>query len=173
MKNDSLEFAWVIEKGDNGHSPRYRTLEQGLPTWTYNIDRAVLFFRREDAEKFAENDEDAWVITQLKRPLKKAKDPKVKCSNCNKTYRQTYSNKGFDCTGIVNETFRNCDVIRSCRRYDTGKTQLEDLSPEEALSIATGLLAAVHSWMKFTHKRPCAGCPDKECSHNDGQSSAS
>lgn len=93
------------------------------------------------------------------------KDPRTKCSNCNKTYRQSYSNKGFDCTGIVNETFRNCDVIRSCRRYDTGKTQLEDLSPEEALSIATGLLAAVHSWMKFTHKRPCANCPDKECGH--------
>jgi len=61
MKKDWV--AWLIENGGNGSELRYRTMEQGLPTWTTDPYKALHFCRREDAERFAEEDPDAWRIT--------------------------------------------------------------------------------------------------------------
>lgn len=62
--------AWLVE--DGGSEPRYRTMEQGLPIWTTDPLKALHFCRREDAALFAEEDEDAWRITEhlFQGPLK-------------------------------------------------------------------------------------------------------
>lgn len=57
------ETGWLVERGGNG-TPMYRTLEQGVPVWTADSLKALRFARREDAELFAAEDEDAWLITE-------------------------------------------------------------------------------------------------------------
>jgi hypothetical protein len=59
-----MEFGWLIENGKQGDELRYRNMEQGIPTWTADPNEALRFARRIDAEKFAEEDEDAWMIVQ-------------------------------------------------------------------------------------------------------------
>lgn len=57
-------FAWLIENGKQGGELRYRAMEQGIPTWTTSPHEALNFSRREDAERFAAEDEDAWRIVE-------------------------------------------------------------------------------------------------------------
>lgn len=57
------ETGWLVERGGNG-TPMYRTLEQGLPVWTPDSLKALRFARREDAELFAAEDDDAWLVTE-------------------------------------------------------------------------------------------------------------
>ncbi len=60
----STRFAWLIENGKQGDELRYRSMEQGTPTWTTSPHEALNFSRREDAERFASEDEDAWRIVE-------------------------------------------------------------------------------------------------------------
>ena len=60
----ATEYGWLIENGKQGDDLRYRNMEQGIPTWTADHNEAMRFARRVDAEKFAEEDEDAWRIVQ-------------------------------------------------------------------------------------------------------------
>lgn len=46
----------------NGDGSAYRTLEQGVPVWTPDREKALHFARRRDAELFCAEDEDAWHI---------------------------------------------------------------------------------------------------------------
>jgi hypothetical protein len=60
----SNEVGWLIENGKQGDELRYRNMEQGVTTWTADPNEALRFARRADAEKFAAEDEDAWLITE-------------------------------------------------------------------------------------------------------------
>lgn len=63
-KAETLEIGWLIENGKSGEELRYRTMEQGVVTWTPDHMKALRFARREDAEMFAEEDEGAWRIAE-------------------------------------------------------------------------------------------------------------
>lgn len=58
------ETGWLIENGKQGDELRYRTMRHGLPEWTSDHLEAMRFARRVDAERFAEDDEDAWRIVE-------------------------------------------------------------------------------------------------------------
>lgn len=83
------------------------------------------------------------------------------CDNCNQVHRKEYPNGGKLCFGIVNIPFRACDMIRSCRTYDNGKTFLEDVAMDEATEALAGYSAAINTLVSFTYVRPCDEC-DKE-----------
>jgi hypothetical protein len=55
---EHLGMGWVIS---NSAGDLHRTWEDG-PCWTNDIRQALCFARREDAEMFARDDEDAWRI---------------------------------------------------------------------------------------------------------------
>ena len=63
MSDQSSWFAWLIERGDGG-PPMYRTMKGGQFAWTLDPLEALHFCRREDAERVAAEDEDAWRISQ-------------------------------------------------------------------------------------------------------------
>jgi hypothetical protein len=58
------EVGWLVENGKSGDELRYRTMEQGLAVWTADNLKALRFARREDAEMFSQEDEDAWRIAE-------------------------------------------------------------------------------------------------------------
>jgi hypothetical protein len=89
-------------------------------------------------------------------------DERMNCENCDQVYKREYSNGGKQCFGLVKSTFRDCDVIRACQKYDNGKMFLQDLSPDEAAEMATGYAAVVRTWFSFFYKRPCETCDQKE-----------
>jgi len=60
----ATERGWLIENGLGGDALRYRAMRQGMPVWTADHNEALRFARRIDAEKFAEEDEDAWRIAE-------------------------------------------------------------------------------------------------------------
>ena len=60
----STRYAWLIENGKQGDELRYRSMDQGQPTWTTSPHEALNFSRRKDAECFAAEDEDAWRIVE-------------------------------------------------------------------------------------------------------------
>jgi hypothetical protein len=88
------------------------------------------------------------------------------CDNCNQVYEREYSNGGKQCFGLVKDTFRDCDVIRACQKYDNGKMFLQDLSPDEAAEMATGYSAAIRTWFSFFYQRPCGTCEQKQSDCN-------
>ena len=57
------ETAWLVERGDSG-PPRYRTMEQGSIVWTDDVNKALRFARRQDAEMFCADDADAWRVAE-------------------------------------------------------------------------------------------------------------
>jgi len=65
------ETGWVIENGAGGGDLlQYRTMDDnGCISWTPDIDVALQFRRREDAERFAKEDEDAWGIVEHYWPV--------------------------------------------------------------------------------------------------------
>jgi len=58
------ETGWLVENGKVGADLRYRTMESGQIVWTQDVDKAIRFVRRQDAEMFAFEDEDAWKIEE-------------------------------------------------------------------------------------------------------------
>lgn len=56
------EYGWLVEREING-IPHWRTIDRGFITWTTDSVKAIRFCRREDAEMFAFEDEDAERIT--------------------------------------------------------------------------------------------------------------
>jgi len=60
----ATEYGWVVENGKQGEELRYRTMEQGMIIWTADHNEALRFCRREDAERFAAEDEEAWRIAE-------------------------------------------------------------------------------------------------------------
>jgi hypothetical protein len=60
----ATQWGWLIENGKKGEELRYRTMEQGMFVWTPDHDKALRFCRREDAERVAEEDEQAERICQ-------------------------------------------------------------------------------------------------------------
>lgn len=60
----SRELGWLVEDAGSGPQPRYRTIEQGMPVWTTDPNKAIRFARRSDAEMFCAEDEDAWRVTE-------------------------------------------------------------------------------------------------------------
>lgn len=61
---EATRYAWLIENGKGGNELRYRSMDQGQPTWTTDPNEALNFSRREDAERFSAEDEDAWRIVE-------------------------------------------------------------------------------------------------------------
>lgn len=55
-------MAWVIK---NAAGDLYRSMTHAVPVWTTNVDDALQFARRRDADLFAEEDEDAWAIVEV------------------------------------------------------------------------------------------------------------
>lgn len=96
-------------------------------------------------------------------------DGRRSCENCNQVYEREYSNGGKQCFGLVRDTFRDCDVIRACQKYDNGKMFLQDLSPDEAAEMATGYAAVVRTWFSFFYQRPCGTCEQKESDCNGAE----
>ena len=59
------KHGWLIENGKQGDELRYRTMEQAMIVWTADHMKAIRFCRRQDAEMFAEGDEDASVSLSI------------------------------------------------------------------------------------------------------------
>lgn len=85
------------------------------------------------------------------------------CSNCDKVFEHTYSNGGLICTGMVSETYRNCDVIRICQKYDDGEIYKQDISLDEAFVLSSAIQLAATNYLKFVYQRPCENCPEVGC----------
>lgn len=61
----ATQYCWLVENGKQaGQGLAYRTMEQGWPEWTEDPQKAIRFSRRDDAEMFAQEDEDAWRIVE-------------------------------------------------------------------------------------------------------------
>lgn len=61
---------YVVDNGKEGADKRYRCMNQyGLVDWTPDQDKGLRFARREDAESFSREDEDAWCITPYVPPV--------------------------------------------------------------------------------------------------------
>lgn len=56
--------AWLIEDAGNKGQICYLTMEQGMFKWTTDPLNALHFCRRIDAEKVAQECEDAWHIRE-------------------------------------------------------------------------------------------------------------
>lgn len=50
---------WVVTNGDGN---RFRCWEEGSPSWTPKVDKAVRYARREDAEAVHYDDDGAWRV---------------------------------------------------------------------------------------------------------------
>ena len=61
---------WVV---GNGACNQFRAMDGGQIVWTTDVNEALQFARRKDAESFAEEDEDAWQIVQVNQAIKKEK----------------------------------------------------------------------------------------------------
>jgi hypothetical protein len=59
-----VETGWLIETSGPLHPHMYRTLEQGMPVWTNDNQKALRFARQIDAELFAEDDPEDIRITE-------------------------------------------------------------------------------------------------------------
>lgn len=59
-----VETGWLIETSGPLHPHMYRTLEQGMPVWTNDSQKALRFARQVDAESFAEDDPEDIRITE-------------------------------------------------------------------------------------------------------------
>ena len=59
-----IKNAWLIENGKDGDEIRYRGWGDWGPIWVSDPYKALWFVRREDAEKFSAEDEDAWRIVE-------------------------------------------------------------------------------------------------------------
>jgi hypothetical protein len=53
---------WVVM---NGLGDKARTWDAGVAPWTQDLDKALWFARRDDAERFCADDEDAWHIRKV------------------------------------------------------------------------------------------------------------
>lgn len=58
------EIGWLVEDSRNNGLIKYRTMDQEGIHWTEDVNKAIRFARREDAEMFADGDEDAWHIAE-------------------------------------------------------------------------------------------------------------
>lgn len=86
----------------------------------------------------------------------------ISCENCDKVHERIYSNGGKLCFGIVKNPFRQCDVVRTCQTYDTGKSFVQDVALDEAMEAIAGLSATVNAYIGACFERPCEGCQEKE-----------
>jgi hypothetical protein len=60
----------VADAGNRAGEHRFRTLKQGMSAWTNDIDEALQFARRKDAELYCAEDEDAWHIYTVPKQVK-------------------------------------------------------------------------------------------------------
>jgi hypothetical protein len=58
------KVAWLVEDAHTDGVIRYRTMDQTGIHWTADVNQAIRFSRREDAEMFAAGDEDAFHICE-------------------------------------------------------------------------------------------------------------
>lgn len=79
----------------------------------------------------------------------------VKCENCTKIHRYTWSNDCYLCIGIVKSPFRDCDVCRICDKNDTGKVCATDLAPDEVGVYTSAFAKLLQTWLSNSFKRPC------------------
>jgi len=49
-------IAWLVEKREEGKPLKYRTMINGWIEWTENVQEAIRFARREDADMFSNED---------------------------------------------------------------------------------------------------------------------
>ena len=70
-KDNVSENGWVLENGAGGDRLlQYRTMDDnGCISWTPDIETALQFRRRADAERFCKEDDDAWGITEHSWPI--------------------------------------------------------------------------------------------------------
>jgi hypothetical protein len=60
-----IATGWLIENGKKqGEGLAYRFMDQGIPNWTPDHMQALRFARREDAEQFSAEDEEAMRIVE-------------------------------------------------------------------------------------------------------------
>jgi hypothetical protein len=56
------EQGWIICDSRLTEKTKFRAIKGGDYLWVEDHEKAIRFLRREDAEDFAEGDEDAWAI---------------------------------------------------------------------------------------------------------------
>ncbi len=81
-----METEWLVENGKVGSELRYRTMKQGSIVWTIDVNEALRFVSRVDAEKFSEEDEEAWKIEEVIRETEHELrgERKTECLRCGK-----------------------------------------------------------------------------------------
>jgi hypothetical protein len=58
---------FVVADGGGTGENRFRTMTDGFSAWTLDIDEALQFARRKDAEAYCAEDDDAWQILPVPR----------------------------------------------------------------------------------------------------------
>ena len=87
------------------------------------------------------------------------------CKNCKRLYKRKFGNNCYTCIGNVRQHRRRCDVVRICDTNDSGRNVHLDISLDEAVSIATGLLRATDNYLSenYNKVRLCNECEDIDC----------
>lgn len=60
--DEPCEGPFVVADGGSTGENRFRTMKQGFSAWTLDINEALQFARRKDAELFAAEDDEAWQV---------------------------------------------------------------------------------------------------------------
>ena len=92
---------FVVADGGKHGENRFRTMKQGMSAWTLDIEEALQFARRKDAETFAAEDEDAWLILPVPK-LQPSNEPRLSpqgnpCLNPDDCLRAADGTECFPC----------------------------------------------------------------------------
>lgn len=118
---------FVVVDGD-GH--RFRTLHAGITAWTTDVNEALWFARRSDADQFAAEDIDAWLIWPVreaearraddKAPKEMQRSPSVEGTPKPEGALPAYAEEYFDsidASFFSGDTFHNRDALNRYRWY--------------------------------------------------------
>ena len=62
MIDTNKPHGWII---GNGNRDKWRFIDHGCSSWTSDPLKALRFARREDAEQYCAEDEDAWCVIEI------------------------------------------------------------------------------------------------------------
>lgn len=138
-------FFVVADGGGTGES-RFRTMKQGFSAWTLDLDEAIHFSRRVDAERFAEEDEDAWQI--LEYPMR-SHEPREPSSNT-----LTYAQREALVSSVLGARCEHFD--RTCMTCAAWQ-MLDDFRALEPSARIAELERQIELWKETCQCKHCLG----------------